>query len=64
MQSSAAEESEFIDKAFASASAELANLIGAVLLESGTKISLGKTTAPTDPTDPDDCYVTRGVVVN
>ena len=63
-QSSATEESEFIDKAFASASAELANLIGAVLLESGTKISLGKTTAPADPTDPDAYYVTRGVVVN
>lgn len=63
-QSSAAEESEFIDKALASATAELANLFGAVLLKSGTKISLGKTTAPADPTDPDDCYVTRGVVVN
>ena len=63
-QSSAAEESVFIDKALASASVELANLIGAVLLESGTKISLGKTTAPTNPTDSEDCYVTRGVVVN
>lgn len=57
-------ELELIDKTLNLASAELGQLIGAVLLEPNTKVAVGETTAPSNPEDPDDCYVTRCILVN
>lgn len=58
------EELELIDKSLNLASVKLGHLIGAMLMESDTKVAFGKTTAPTNPEDPDDCYATKGVVVD